>query len=148
MNKKFMDEAFKEAQKAFDLDEVPVGAVIVKNNKIISKAHNLKEYNDCCIFHAEINAIIDASKNVDNWRLNDCDIYVTLDPCPMCASAIKQARICNVYSAGSNSDLNNLKLIQSIFKADNTNSSVNFITNIDHNKSRKLLNAFFLKQRN
>ena len=115
MNEKYLEIAFNEAEKAYKLNEVPIGAVIVKNNKIISKAHNLKESNMCCIFHAEIIAIKEASKKLNNWRLNDCDIYVTLDPCPMCASAIKQSRIKNVYSANSNSDLDNWRYNVSCF---------------------------------
>lgn len=147
MNIKFMDEAFKQAQIAYDIGEVPVGVIIVKNNKIIARTHNMKEYDNCCLSHAELIAIKSASKILNNWRLCDCDIYVTLDPCPMCASAIKQSRIKNVYSAGNNSDVNNLKIIKSIFESDSTNPSVNFISNIDKNRTEKLLNDFFIKQR-
>lgn len=147
MKNKFMDEAFNEANKAFNLNEVPIGAIIVKDNKIIAKAHNTKEYDNCCLSHAELIAIKSASKYLNNWRLYDCDIYVTLDPCPMCASAIKQSRIKNVFSAGNNSDINNLKIINSIFESDSTNPSVNFISNIDNSRTQKLLNDFFIKQR-
>lgn len=147
MNNKFMDEAFNEANKAFNLNEVPIGAIIVKDNKIIAKAHNMKEYDNCCLSHAELIAIKSASKYLNNWRLYDCDIYVTLDPCPMCASAIKQSRIKNVFSASNNSDINNLKIISSIFESDSTNPSVNFISNIDNSRTQKLLNDFFIKQR-
>ena len=80
--------------------------------------------------HAEIIAIKRAEEVLGNWRLEDCDLYVTLDPCPMCASAIKQSRIRNVYSALNNSDINNLELIEKIFSTDSVNSSVNFITNL------------------
>jgi tRNA(adenine34) deaminase len=97
--------------------------------------------------HAEINAIHDAEKKLKNWRLDGCDIYVTLDPCPMCASAIKQARISNVYSALNNSDFNNEKILNLIFNKDTCNSSVNFVSNLDSERSKKLLNSFFKKQR-
>ena len=147
MKNKFMDEAFNEANKAFNLNEVPIGAIIVKDNKIIAKAHNMKEYDNCCLSHAELIAIKSASKYLNNWSLYDCDIYVTLDPCPMCASAIKQSRIKNVFSASNNSDINNLKIISSIFESDSTNPSVNFISNIDNSRTQKLLNDFFIKQR-
>ena len=93
-------------------------------------------------------AIEEASKNLNNWRLDDCDIYITLDPCPMCASAIKQARIKNVYSALNNTDDSYLEIINKIFVGDNTNPSVNFISNLDVDKSKNLLNSFFKKQRN
>ena len=148
MDNKYMDDAFKEAEKAYLLNEVPVGAVIVLDGNIIAKAHNLKETNNCCTNHAEIIAIEEASKKIGNWRLNDCDIYVTLDPCPMCASAIKQARIKNVYSANKNSDINNFNIIKMIFKADKNNPSINFITDINIDKSNMLLQKFFSKQRN
>ena len=102
MNCKYLNIAFDEAENAFKKNEIPVGAVIVKDDIIISKTHNLKEINKCCTSHAEILAINEASKKNNNWRLTDCDIYITLDPCPMCASAIKQSRIKNVYSANKN----------------------------------------------
>ena len=148
MNREYMDIAFEEAYKAFTIDEVPIGAVIVKDNKIIAKAHNLKETLNCCTKHAEIIAIEYASKKLNNWRLIDCDLYVTLDPCPMCASAIKQARIKNVYSALSNSDSSNTEIIKKIFEADSTNPGVNFVSNIEPTKSQIILNKFFKKQRN
>ena len=149
MNKKFMDLAFFYAEKAFELNEVPIGCVIVKNNEIISYGYNLKESTNFIINHAEIIAIKDAEEKIHNWRLEDCDLYVTLDPCPMCASAIKQARIKNVFSALNNSDDENLEIINSIFqKNDKVNPKVNFFTNIDAERSKKLLNSFFKKQRN
>ena len=148
MNQKYMNLAFEYANKAFDIDEVPIGAVIVKNDEIISCSYNKKEIDKCCASHAEMLAIIEAEKRLDNWRLDGCDIYVTLDPCPMCASAIKQARISNVYSALNNSDLNNLKIINNIFEKDSVNPNVNFISNLDSDRSKMLLNKFFKRQRN
>ena len=149
MKSEFFDKAFIEAKKSFDLDEVPIGAVIVKNDEIIACAHNLKESNQCSVSHAEILAIQDASKVLNNWRLEDCDIYITLDPCPMCASAIKQSRIKNVYSALSNSDENNSNIISQIFNQnDSINSLVHFETNLFVDKSKIILNKFFKKQRN
>lgn len=97
MEQKFMKEALKEAQKAYDKLEIPVGAVIVKNGKIISRAHNLKETKQTAIAHAEILAIQKANKKLNNWRLADCDIYVTLEPCDMCMGAIFSSRIKNIY---------------------------------------------------
>ena len=142
-----MDKAFECALIAFDKGEVPIGAVIVKNDEIISVGYNLKELNKSVVEHAEINAIRDAETHLNNWRLDDCDIYITLDPCPMCASAIKQARIRNVYSALENSDSNNSNIIRTIFMRDHTNPGVNFVTNLDVDKSKKLLNSFFKEQR-
>ena len=148
MNRKFLDMAFELAEKAYSLNEVPIGAVIVKNDEVIGCGYNQKESNNSVLKHAELIAIEEASKNLNNWRLDDCDIYITLDPCPMCASAIKQARIKNVYSALNNTDDSYLEIINKIFVGDNTNPSVNFISNLDVDKSKNLLNSFFKKQRN
>lgn len=97
INERFMQEALKEARKAKNKLEVPVGAIIVKDDKIISRAHNLKEKKQNSIKHAEIMAIEKASKKLKNWRLLDCEMYVTLEPCPMCAGAIINSRIKKVY---------------------------------------------------
>ena len=93
----FMNEAFKEAKKAYDIDEVTVGAVIAKDGKIIARAHNLKETKQLVTAHAEILAVEKASKKINNWRLEDCELYVTLKPCKMCRQVIKEARIKHVY---------------------------------------------------
>ena len=92
-----MKLALKEAQKAATLDEVPVGAVIVKDGKVIARAHNKKEAKLCATRHAEIEAIEKATKKVQNWWLEDCDLYVTLEPCAMCAGALINSRLRAVY---------------------------------------------------
>lgn len=94
---KFMKEALKQAQKAYEKEEIPVGAVIVKNHKIIARAYNEKEDKQDSTKHAEILAIQKASKKLKTWRLTDCEMYVTLEPCSMCAGALIQARIKKVY---------------------------------------------------
>ena len=94
---KFMKEALKEAQKAYDKKEIPVGAVFVKDNKIIARAHNIKEEKNDTTKHAEIIAIQKASKKLNAWRLTGCEMYVTLEPCSMCAGALIQSRISKVY---------------------------------------------------
>lgn len=93
----FLKLAIEQSKIAFSLDEVPVGAVIVKDGVIIAKAHNLKESLKDVTAHAEILVIREAEKFLDNFRLSGCDLYVTLEPCSMCASAIAQARIRRVY---------------------------------------------------
>ena len=148
MKEEYFDLAFKEAEIAYKENEVPVGAVIVKDGKIISFAHNMKEKNNCCLYHAEIIAIKEASKVLNNWRLDDCDIYITLDPCPMCASAIRQARIRNVYSALNNSDNINTNILNDIFLTNSINPTVNFSTNLNEFRAKNLLASFFKKQRN
>lgn len=94
---KFMKEALKEAVKAYNIEEVPVGAVIVKEGKIIARAHNLKESKCMATGHAEILAIEKACKKLGAWRLEDCEMYVTLEPCTMCAGALINARIKKLY---------------------------------------------------
>ena len=97
MEEKYMKEALKEAKKAYKKLEIPVGAIIVKNGEIIARAHNIKEEKKDTTKHAEIIAIQKASKKLDSWRLTDCEMYVTLEPCAMCAGALIQSRIKKVY---------------------------------------------------
>lgn len=92
-NEKFMKEALKQAKKAAQKGEVPIGAVIVKDGKIIARAHNLKESNHDVAGHAEMIAIRKASKKLESWRLTGCQIFVTIEPCMMCAGALYQSRI-------------------------------------------------------
>lgn len=93
MDKKFMYEALLEAKKAAEENEVPVGAVIVKNGEIIARGRNMREKKQNSLSHAEIEAINNACKKLNNWHLDDCEIYVTLEPCPMCTGAIINSRI-------------------------------------------------------
>ena len=126
MHEKFMKEALIEAKKSLEIDEVPIGAVIVKNDKILARAHNLKNQSNSSLAHAEIIAINIACKKLQNWRLNDCDIYITLEPCPMCASAIKQSRISRIYYGVESSNANNHRIFEMICKnKDNTGFQVN-----------------------
>lgn len=97
MEEKYMKQALGEAKKAYDKLEIPVGAVIVKDNKIIARAHNLKETKKSATAHAEILTIQKANKKLNNWRLLDCDMYVTLEPCQMCMGAIISSRVKNIY---------------------------------------------------
>ncbi len=106
MKDKYMELAIKEAKKAKKSGEVPVGAVIVRDDKVIAKAHNLVEKKHNCLLHAELIAIRKASKKLKNWRLLDCTMYVTLEPCKMCKSAIFLSRISKViYSSDSNNKI-------------------------------------------
>lgn len=96
---KFMKKATEQGYLAYTKEEIPVGAVIVRDGKIISKAYNTREKSQVATHHAEILAIEKACKKLRSWRLDDCNLYVTLEPCPMCAGAIMNARIKNVYFA-------------------------------------------------
>lgn len=93
----FMKLALEEADKAEQLNEVPIGAIVVFQDKIIAKAHNTREHNNHFHGHAEFLAMMKAQEVIGDWRLEDCDIYVTLEPCAMCAGAMLQARVKNVY---------------------------------------------------
>ncbi len=97
MINRFMEAAILEAKKSYQLGEVPVGAVIVKDGQIIGKGFNQKESSNDATAHAEILAIKEACKTLGSWRLDDCSMYVTLEPCPMCAGAILESRIKRVY---------------------------------------------------
>ena len=97
MHNKYIDIVLNEAKKASKHGEVPVGAIIIKNGKIISKTYNMVEKKKNSVLHAEIIAISKASKKLKNWRLNDCEMYVTLEPCEMCKAAIELSRIKKVY---------------------------------------------------
>ena len=131
----YINQALKEAQKSLKSDDVPIGAVIVENNKIIAKAHNTREKTKKITAHAEINAIEKACKKKQTWHLNDCVIYVTLEPCPMCLEAIKQARIKQIYYLAPQQKHNTLKTPKQTK-----------ITNID--KANQLLKTFFKNKRN
>ena len=97
MDTKYMKMAIDEAKSGTEYDEVPIGAIIVKDGEVIASAHNEKEQHKCSIYHAEIVAIMRATERLGNWHLDGCDMYVTLEPCAMCAGAIINSRIANVY---------------------------------------------------
>ena len=146
MDEKYMKIALKEAKKAYLKNEVPVGAVIVKNGEIISKAHNQKVSTKNIFGHAEILAIKKAANRIGDWRLNECVMYVTLEPCPMCASAIQQSRIKKVYIGASSKVENNKDIIQSIFQNPQFNHIVDVEYNCDDNCSQ-ILTDFFCDKR-
>lgn len=127
----FMEIAYKEAEKAFKRKEIPVGAVIVKNNKVISKSRNNRQFKHTVLGHAEINAILKAEKKLKDWRLDDCTMYVTLEPCEMCSMLIKESRIKEVYYLISKKDNKESNFTQ-------TNDCDKIIENY-----KKLLNIFF-----
>jgi len=144
---KFMNEAIKEAKKALLENEVPIGCVIVKNNKIISRAYNKKEKKKDVTAHAEILAIQKASQTVKNWRLLDTTLYVTLEPCAMCASAINQARISRVVFALE--DKNNGAIINGpkLYKFKTSNEPPKITSCICEIKAKAVLTGFFKKKR-
>ena len=101
-DERYMKEAIKQAKKAYALDEVPIGCVIVQDNKIIARGYNRRNTDKNALAHAEISAIKKASKKTGDWRLEDCTMYVTLEPCQMCAGAIVQSRMKKVVIGAMN----------------------------------------------
>ena len=148
MNLKYMDMALEEAKKAFEQGEVPVGCVIVKNNHVLALTHNMKEQMNSAIEHAEILAIEEASSKINNWRLEQCDAYITLEPCPMCASALKQARVSHIYCGLSNSDSKNSEIVLQILKSDKNNAGVSIINDLAVEKVDRIMKEFFRNRRN
>ena len=147
MQEKFMKQALKEAQKAYDKLEVPVGAVIVKDDKIIARAYNLKETKADTTKHAEILAIQKASKKLGAWRLLDCDMYVTLEPCSMCAGAIINSRIKNLYIGAIDEKTGAAGSVLNLFEDYKFNHKVRVYKNILKPECEKLLKDFFKELR-
>lgn len=147
MQEKFMREALKEAKKAYDKLEVPVGCVIVKDDKIIARAHNMKEIKADTTKHAEILAIQKASKKLEAWRLLDCDMYVTLEPCPMCAGAIINSRIKKVYIGTSDDKTGAVGSVLNLFDDYKFNHNVEVETGILKEDCERILKDFFKELR-
>ena len=142
----FIDEAKSEALKAYNKGEIPVGAVIVKDGIIIGRGHNLKEVLNDVTAHAEILAIKEAAKNIGDWRLDEAEMYVTLEPCPMCASAIVQSRISKLYIGTFNKDMGACGSVISLLDSRRLNSFVEVKWLYDEECS-KLLVKFFEESR-
>ena len=144
-----MKEALKEAKKAYLLGEVPVGAVIVYEGKIIARGHNTREIKQTVLGHAEINAIQKASKKIGSWRLEDCDIYVTLEPCAMCSGAIIQSRIKNLYFGAYDLKTGVCGSVLNLFEYP-FNHKVNVVGGVLEDECSRILKDFFkeLRQKN
>ena len=140
---KFMKEALKEAKKAYEKLEVPVGAVIVKDGKIIARAHNLKETKFDTTKHAEILAIQKASKKLNSWRLLDCEMYVTLEPCSMCAGALINSRVKNVYIGASDEKTGAVGSVFNLLDDYTFNHKVAYENGIMKDECEDILKDFF-----
>ena len=147
MDEKYMKLALKEAQKAYDKGEVPIGAIIVKDGEIIAKAHNLREVKRQACAHAEILAIEKACKKLNNWRLDGCDMYVTLEPCAMCAGAILNARIKNLYIAAMEPRSGAVGSKINLLEDYTYNHKTNYATGIMEEESKKMIQSFFKEVR-
>ncbi len=143
-----MNNAHKEALLAFNEGEVPVGAIVTDSfGKELSRAHNTKEKDLDASAHAEILALKLAAKKLGSWRLNDCSLYITLEPCPMCLSAISQFRIKNVFFGAYDSKGGAISLGYNIHKDPKLNHRFNIIGGLDQYKNSNLLSDFFKLRR-
>ncbi len=146
-DEKFMKAAIKQAQKAYDLGEVPIGAVVVYDGRIIGRGYNRRNTDKVALAHAEITAIKKAARVMGDWRLEGCTIYITLEPCPMCAGAIVQSRLdrcvfaCMSDKAGCAGSLINLLDMKDL------NHQVEITSGIMEEECRTLLQSFFKKLR-
>ena len=137
-----MNLALKEAEKALKIEEVPVGVIIVCDGLIIAKAHNKKVKSKSVLDHAEIIALMKATKKLSDWRLDGCDMYVTLEPCPMCASAIQQSRIKKVYIGTKSNFKTNGEIMANIFDNNEFYHHVDYEYVNDY-RCEKILKDFF-----
>lgn len=142
----YMEEALKEAKLAFDKGEIPVGCIVVKDDQIISRSHNLTETNKLTSAHAEMLAIKEASKKLNSWRLVDCEMYVTLEPCIMCSGAIINSRIKKLVYGAPQPKFGAHQSLTNVFDL-NTNHKVKITSGILQDESNILLKSFFKKLR-
>ena len=143
----YMKEAIRQAKKAAVLNEVPIGCVIVKDDVIISRGYNRRNTDHSTLSHAEISAIRKASQKLNDWRLEDCTLYVTLEPCQMCAGAIVQARIKRVVVGSMNPKAGCAGSVLNILQMKEFNHQVDLVTGIMKEECSELLKAFFRKLR-
>lgn len=147
MHEYYMSLALEEARKAFMLDEVPVGAVIVKNDIVISKGHNLRETMKNALSHAEIIAIEKACRTLGGWRLLGCDLYATLEPCSMCTGAAVNARINRIIYGASDQKSGACGSIYNIANDERLNHRIEVIPGILEEECREILQDFFRRKR-
>ena len=142
----YMNEALKEAKKAYELAEIPVGCIIVHNKQIIARAHNMRHNLKCSIYHAEILAIKEASRVLDRWILDDCIMYVTLEPCLMCSGAIIQSRISKVVYGLSEERFGCIENTFEYFR-NKQNHNVEISKGVLKEEIEKLMKDFFKEMR-
>lgn len=147
VHEKYMKEAIAQAKKAAKIEEVPIGCVIVKDDKIIARGYNQRNKRGSTLAHAEILAIKKASKVTGDWRLEGCTLYVTLEPCQMCAGAIVQARIPNVVIGCMNAKAGCAGSIINLLSMKEFNHQVNVIKGIKEEECSKIMKDFFANLR-
>lgn len=146
-DEKFMYAAIEEAKKAEQLNEVPIGSVIVYQDKIIAKGYNIREISQLSLSHAELIAIAAANKKLRSWRLEDCTLYVTLEPCPMCAGAIVQSRIHRVVFGAFDPKSGCAGTLMNLLDDERFNHQVELASGVLEKECSDLLTDFFQKLR-
>lgn len=148
LDEKYMREAVRQAKKARKLEEVPIGCVIVYDNKIIARGYNRRNTDKSTLAHAEIAAIKKASKKIGDWRLENCTLYVTLEPCQMCAGAIVQARIPRVVMGTMNPKAGCAGSVINLLEMDGFNHKVSVTRDVLSDECREMMQSFFKELRN
>lgn len=146
----FMREALKEAQKAYDQEEVPIGAVVVLNGEIIGRGYNLREKEQDATLHAEIKAIRQANQHLGSWRLEDCELFVTLEPCPMCSGAMILARMKKVIFGAFDPKAGTAGTFMNLLQDSRFNHQVEVEQGVLEEECQEILRSFFkgLRERN
>ncbi len=142
-----MRAALKEAKKAYDLDEVPIGCVIVYEDRIIARGYNRRNTDKSTLSHAELNAIRKAAKKLGDWRLEECTMYVTLEPCPMCAGAIVQARIPRCVIGSMNAKAGCAGSVVNLLRMDRFNHQVDVTYDVLREACSTMLSGYFKELR-
>lgn len=146
-DEKFMKAALKQAQKAYAIDEVPIGCVIVQNEHIIARGYNRRNIDKNTLAHAELSAIRKASKKIGDWRLEDCTMYVTLEPCQMCAGAIVQSRMKRVVIASMNAKAGCAGSVLNLLQMQQFNHQVEITQGVLEEECSRMLSSFFRELR-
>lgn len=146
-DEKYMKAALREAKKAYKLDEVPIGCVIVQNDKIIARGYNRRNTDKNTLAHAELSAIKKASKKTGDWRLEDCTMYVTLEPCQMCAGAIVQSRLGKVVIGSMNPKAGCAGSVINLLQMKQFNHQVEMVTGVLEEECSTMLSGFFQELR-
>lgn len=147
LQEKYMREALRQARKAAQIGEVPIGCVIVHDDRIIARGYNKRNKQKTTLGHAEILAIQKASKRLGDWRLEDCTMYITLEPCPMCAGAIVQARIPRVVVGAMNPKAGCAGSILNLLQVDRFNHQAELVTGVLEEECQSVLRDFFRRLR-
>ena len=147
LDEKYMKAALREAKKAYKLEEVPIGCVIVQNDKIIARGYNRRNTDKNTLAHAEMSAIKKASKKTGDWRLEDCTMYVTLEPCQMCAGAIVQSRLGKVVIGSMNPKAGCAGSVINLLQMKQFNHQVEMVTGVLEEECSTMLSGFFQELR-